>query len=86
MTEWKRIRIEREVLFKQVWEQSMVQLAKTYGLSDVGLRKICKRLNVPTPPQGYWARKYRKGAPKLPSTDGPIYHEIIPAASKWNKS
>lgn len=76
MAEYKRIRIEREELFKQVWEQSMVQLAKVYGLSDVGLRKICKRLNVPTPPQGYWARKNRKGPPILPLTDGPTVHEI----------
>lgn len=77
MSDRKRIRIEREELFKQVWEKSMVQLAKDYGLSDVGLRKICKRLNVPTPPQGYWARKHRKGPPKLPHNDGPLFHEII---------
>jgi len=38
-----------------------------YGLSDNGLRKICKRLNVPVPPRGYWAKveaghKVRKAA------------------------
>ncbi len=77
MRQCERIRIEREELFKQVWEQSMVQLAKAYGLSDVGLRKICKRLNVPTPPQGHWARKYRKGPPKLPPTQGPTYHDLV---------
>ncbi len=77
MTKRERIRIEREELFKQVWNKSMVQLAKDYGISDVGLRKICKRLDVPTPPQGYWARKYRKGPPKLPPTQGPTYHDLV---------
>ncbi|MGK2906464.1 MAG: hypothetical protein ACSLFH_08995 [Desulfuromonadales bacterium] len=55
----------------------MVQLAKDYRISDVGLRKICKRLDVPTPPQGYWARKYRKGPPKLQPTQGPTYHDLV---------
>lgn len=54
----------------------MVQIAKAYGLADVGLRKICKRLNIPTPPQGYWARKNRKGPPKSPPTDDPTVHII----------
>lgn len=77
MTKRERIRIEREVLFKQVWSKSMFQLAKDYGISDVGLRKICKRLVVPTPPQGYWARKYRKEPLKLPPTQGPTFHELV---------
>ena len=34
----------------------MVHLAKTYGLSDVGLRKICVKHGIPTPPLGYWAK------------------------------
>lgn len=77
MAKRERIRIEREVLHEQVWNKSMVQLAKDYGISDVGLRKICKRLNVPTPPQGYWARKYRKGPPQLPPTQGHTFHNLI---------
>jgi len=27
-----------------------------FEISDVGLRKICVRLNVPTPPNGYRAK------------------------------
>jgi len=30
----------------------IVQLAEKYGLSDNGLRKVCKRLNVPVPEGG----------------------------------
>lgn len=35
----------------------MVKLSEQYGLSDVGLAKICKKHNIPRPPRGYWARK-----------------------------
>jgi hypothetical protein len=31
----------------------MTRVARTVGLSDQGLRKMCFRLNVPIPPQGY---------------------------------
>lgn len=54
----------------------MMQLAKEYDISDVGLVKICKKLNVPRPPQGYWARKHREGPPALPPTKGPTFHEF----------
>ena len=47
---WQRI--EREELYEQVWSIPVVQLADRYGLSDNGLRKVCKRLNVPVPPRG----------------------------------
>jgi hypothetical protein len=34
----------------------MTKLAKQYRLSDVGLRKICTKHGIPTPPLGYWAK------------------------------
>lgn len=34
----------------------MSRLAASFGLSDVGLRKICVRHNIPTPKLGYWAK------------------------------
>lgn len=34
----------------------MTTVAQRHGLSDVGLRKICVKLDVPVPPRGYWAR------------------------------
>jgi len=48
--------IHRDELYKQVWETPIFNLASSYGLSDSGLKKICKKLDVPTPPRGYWAR------------------------------
>lgn len=46
----------REQLYALVWETPISRLAKSFGLSNVGLRKICERHNIPTPPLGYWAK------------------------------
>ncbi len=56
----------RGQLYEEVWSMPMTALAKKYGLSDVGLRKICKRLNVPLPPQGYHLRSRKSPKPPLP--------------------
>lgn len=50
----------REELYEKVWSRPLVHLAKEFGISDVGLGKICKRHNIPRPPVGYWA-KVRSG-------------------------
>jgi hypothetical protein len=60
--------IKREELYEQVWSVPIWTLCEQYGLSDNGLRKACKRLNVPMPPRGYWAKveagkKVRKTPP-----------------------
>ena len=52
----KGIVIEREILFAQVWSKPMVRLASEYGISDVGLAKICRKMEIPRPPRGYWAK------------------------------
>jgi hypothetical protein len=48
--------VTREQLYEQVWSVPIWTLCQQYGLSDNGLRKICRRLNVPVPPRGYWAK------------------------------
>ncbi|MEA3194312.1 MAG: hypothetical protein QOD26_2645 [Betaproteobacteria bacterium] len=48
--------VTREQLYEQVWSIPTQTLAKQYGISDVGLSKICRRLNVPKPGLGYWAK------------------------------
>src|SRR5258708_39588205 len=52
----KPIVVTREHLYDQVWTMPTQKLAKQYGISDVGLSKICRRLNVPKPGLGYWAK------------------------------
>jgi len=39
----------REELYALVWSKPMVRLAKTFGISDVGSRKICIKHCIPSP-------------------------------------
>lgn len=50
------IRVSRRQLYEQVWSTPMTRLAKQYGLSDVGLAKICKKYDIPRPGLGHWAQ------------------------------
>jgi hypothetical protein len=43
------IRYERGKLYEEVWAAPATKVAKTYGVSDVAPRKICKKLTVPLP-------------------------------------
>lgn len=65
----------REKLYEEVWTKPVVEVALQYGVSDVAIHKICKSLNVPAPPRGYWA-KLRAGEKvekiPLPDTKGII--------------
>ena len=50
------VEFAREQLYRARWSKPCVKLAAELGISDVGLAKACRRLNVPRPPRGYWAR------------------------------
>jgi hypothetical protein len=68
-TSSRLLELTREQLFEKVWSIPGSTLAAEFGISDVALAKTCKRLGVPRPPRGYWARlaagqKVRK--PALP--------------------
>jgi len=63
-------KFDREKLFEEVWQTPLSTLAKTYGVSNRHLARVCKVLRVPAPPRGYWARLragQRVKPPKLPS-------------------
>jgi hypothetical protein len=62
-------RYARAALYEQVWARPVREVAKAYGISDVRLGKVCRKLHVPVPPRGYWARVrsgYRARKPPLP--------------------
>lgn len=80
--------IAREELYQLVWAKPGTVLAKEFGMSDVGLAKVCKKLKVPRPYRGYWqlleaGRKVaipplppaRKGDP-LRATLSPDYYRL----------
>ena len=52
--------LTRKELYALVWAKPMSDLAKEFEMSDVGLKKICKAVYVPTPPHCYWA-KFKNG-------------------------
>jgi hypothetical protein len=44
----------RDALYDLVWAKPMRDAAKDFSVSDTALKKTCRKLGVPTPPQGYW--------------------------------
>ncbi len=48
--------LTRHSLYELVWSKPMTELAKQFGISDVGLRKICVKMNIPLPGAGHWTR------------------------------
>ena len=48
--------MNRDDLYRQVWSHPMTHVARELGKSDVAVAKLCKKLDVPVPPRGYWAK------------------------------
>lgn len=44
-------------LIRLIWESPVSNLAKHLKVSDVAIKKHCKRLGISTPPRGYWAQQ-----------------------------
>src|SRR6476659_1321995 len=51
------MRITREELYKEIWNEPATKLAYRYDVSSSYLARVCEALNVPHPPRGYWARR-----------------------------
>ncbi|MGS2724527.1 hypothetical protein ACVBEJ_12360 [Porticoccus sp. GXU_MW_L64] len=56
----------REELFALVWERPATEVARELGISDVALGKLCRKLQVPKPPRGYWAKIAAGRKPRQP--------------------
>lgn len=50
------ITLSREDLYQLAWSKPTRELAKDFGISDVAMAKRCRRLGIPIPGRGYWAR------------------------------
>ena len=54
-------KFSRKELYDLVWSVSLLTLSKKYLISDNGLRKICKKMNIPLPKAGHWEKlKFNK--------------------------
>ena len=86
------MKLSREELYNLVWSEPILKLCKMFGLSDNGVRKHCKNMNIPTPPQGYWA-KIESGQ-TIPTTPLPtdykekqeVEYRVVSANNKKNES
>lgn len=47
---------ERKKLYEEVWAEPVKIVAERYGVSDVALAKTCRKMAVPLPGRGYWAK------------------------------
>ncbi len=50
------VKLTRKELYDLVWSSPFTALAKKYLISDVGLRKMCIRMEVPFPKSGHWVK------------------------------
>jgi hypothetical protein len=46
----------RQELYEKVWQFPLRKLALEYGISDVGLSKVCRKLEIPLPGLGHWTK------------------------------
>ena len=46
----------RQELYEKVWQFPLRKLAFEYGISDVGLAKVCRKLEIPLPGLGHWTK------------------------------
>lgn len=56
---------DRKQILDEVWSTPVSNLAERYDLTDAGFKKLCSRLQIPTPPRGYWAK--RNAGKKVPA-------------------
>ncbi len=76
----------REKLYGELWREPATAVAKRYAISDVALAKICKRLDVPRPPRGYWARRAVGDidpTPPLPHLKGATDEVEVVRKGRW---
>jgi hypothetical protein len=48
--------LTRRELYVLVWARPMTKVAADFGISNVGLRKICVKHRIPVPGRGYWVK------------------------------
>jgi len=58
--------LSRQALYEMVWAAPVRAVAQSFGISDVGLKKVCQKAQIPVPERGYWAR-VRAGQPVEPT-------------------
>jgi hypothetical protein len=58
--------ITREQLYELVWAEPMLKVAKRFDVSASYMARVCRMLDVPRPPRGYWSMLNAGKTPRLP--------------------
>jgi len=57
----------RAELYELIWNEPMTRVAARLGVSNVALRRICDRNDIPRPRPGHWSKlAYGKGVVDRP--------------------
>ena len=70
----------RSELYDQVWTEPIRKLAPRYGVSDVALAKMCRRLGIPLPGVGHWTKVacgHHIERPSLPPATSEQPEEVV---------
>jgi len=82
---WNRVE-----LYNEVWDQPLVKLSKKYGISDVRLGKVCRKLKIPHPGRGYWAKRSVgqtvEQVPMPEFIDAPVVKRLNRTSKRKNRS
>ena len=59
--------LSREELHEKIWAKPVRAVAAEFGISDVGLKKICERHDIPRPSPSHWGLiRHGRTPPKVP--------------------
>lgn len=66
-------------LFDLVWDNPVLRVAQSIGISDVGLSKACRKAGIALPARGHWAKPLgkRPKKPKAPTSTEMIAFRVF---------
>lgn len=83
--------ITRKELHDLVWREPRTKLAEILGISDVAIRKVCVKADIPVPSKCYWAKRAAGGRTsieplpmRLPGQSELIEIRSLNAHQRWN--
>lgn len=77
----------RQEMYNLVWEKPLRLLCSDFGVSDVALKKACRKADVPTPPVGYWNKLHagkKVTTIPLPQRGLGMSDRVLVGSSRWN--
>lgn len=73
------IKMSREALYNEIWEISAAGTARKYDVPYAELLKLCKEVQIPIPPSGYWTKlSFGKPVEKVNLPEYPESEVILP--------